>query len=137
MTLLKNEITFGSNRCFLGYEKWGFDFTYWGVMDRLQVEEYGTEYEDNVPAHTLKFFPFEFENACPINFSYDGKTPYKFSGSPDLHHRYPHAPADRGHYGLQPDLPHRVRPPLPLRGFQKEEGRAKTRRREGRGSMGG
>ncbi len=92
MELLKDEITLGSNRCYLGYEKWGFDFTYWGVLDRLQVEEYGVEYMDNVPAHTPKFFPFEYatlmdcENACPVPFSFDGSKPYKFSGSPDQLH---------------------------------------------------
>jgi len=90
MTLLKNEITFGSNRCYMGYENWGLNFTYWGLLDRLQVEEYGPEYEANVSAHTTKFFPFEylnmleFENACPVNFNFDHRPPYKFSGKPDV-----------------------------------------------------
>lgn len=89
MSLLKNEITMGSNRCYLGYEKWGFDFTYWGLLDRLQVEQYGPEYEVNIPDATPKFFPFdyagllEFNNACPINQNWDYMPPYGFSGTPD------------------------------------------------------
>jgi hypothetical protein len=89
MGLLHNEITFGSNRCFMGYENWGMRFSYWGIMDRLQVEEYAEEYEDQVPADTIKFFPFEYAsflqvaNACPVNFIYNSKPPYRFSDSPD------------------------------------------------------
>jgi len=92
MTHLKDELVFGSNRCYLGYEKWGFSFPYWGIMDRLQVEEYGPEYEDNVPENCVKFFPFEYlpylrmKNACPMNFSYDSRPPYRFSGRPDIVH---------------------------------------------------
>jgi hypothetical protein len=77
MPKLKGEITLGSNRCFLGYEKWGFAFNYWGIVDRLQIEEYRKEYETSVPRETPKFFPFEylpflnFENACPVNHFYD------------------------------------------------------------------
>jgi glycosyltransferase involved in cell wall biosynthesis len=92
MGRLRNEITFGSNRCYLGYDKWGYDFTYWGIMDRLQIEEYNLEYEKNIPDQTIKFFPFEylpilnFKNSCPVNFSYDGRPPYKFSGNPEKLH---------------------------------------------------
>jgi hypothetical protein len=60
MTLLKDEVTFGSNRVFLGYEKWGFEFTYWGMEDRLQVEGYHDEYEAGVPDQTPKFIPFDY-----------------------------------------------------------------------------
>lgn len=89
MSLLKDEITFGANRCYMGYEQWGFPFTYWGIVDRLQIEEYGIEYIDNVPPQTPKFFPFEYatvldvRNGCPIPFDYDHRPPYKFSGTPD------------------------------------------------------
>lgn len=31
---LYNEIVLGSNRCYLGYEKWGFEFPYWGAVDQ-------------------------------------------------------------------------------------------------------
>lgn len=73
MGRLKDEITLGSNRCYLGFEKWGFPFTYWAVSDWLQVEQYGQEYEVHIPRETTKFFSFEylpllhFDNACPVN----------------------------------------------------------------------
>ena len=76
MSYLKDEITLGSNRCYLGYKKWGFNFTYWGIEDRLQIEEYQQEYEDNIPQETIKFYPFEyipflrFNNYCPYNHQY-------------------------------------------------------------------
>ena len=44
MGALENKITFGSNRCFLGYKKWGYNFKYWGIVDRLQIERYRQEY---------------------------------------------------------------------------------------------
>ncbi|NSW51710.1 MAG: hypothetical protein HPY85_04330 [Anaerolineae bacterium] len=80
MSLLQNEITFGSNRCYLGFDGWGYQFTYWGIVDRLQIEHYQHEYEDNVPVNMIKFFPFQylplfqFENACPV--------PHKFGVKP-------------------------------------------------------
>jgi len=89
MSLLKNEITFGQNRCYLGYEKWGFPFTYYCLADRLQVEEYFKEYEDNIPKKSIKFFPFEylpflrFENICPFNFLFDFNNFPQFSDSCD------------------------------------------------------
>lgn len=60
MTKLKDEVTFGSNRVFLGFEKWGFNFTYWGMEDRLQVEGYHDEYEVGIPDETPKFIPFDY-----------------------------------------------------------------------------
>jgi len=87
VSLLKDEITFGSNRCYLGYDKWNLNFKYWGICDRLQIEHYGYEYEDNIPKNTIKFIPFEyisylkFDNACPVrhHYEYDGFP--KFSSS--------------------------------------------------------
>ncbi len=77
MTLLKDELTFGSNRIHLGFKKWGFDFTYWSIIDRLQLEEHLYEWESKVPDQTMKFIPFEYmpifnfkENYCPMNFLY-------------------------------------------------------------------
>lgn len=87
MSKLRNEITFGCNRCFLGYNKWGYPFTYWAFGDRLQVEEYYHEYEDNLPKQTVKFFPFEytpfmrFNNISPIPFHFGVKDYPKFSDS--------------------------------------------------------
>lgn len=92
MTKLNNEIVFGSNRCYLGYPDWGFDFPYWGIMDRLQVEEYATEYENNIPSSSVVFYPFEylpfiqFKKSCPVNFSYDSRPPIRFSNSPEILH---------------------------------------------------
>ncbi len=89
MTRLKNEITFGSNRCYLGYEDWGFSFQYWGIMDRLQIEEYYKEYETSIPKDSINFFPFEYlpliqlKNSCPINHLYNVSGFPKFSDSCD------------------------------------------------------
>jgi len=89
MIRLKDEIVFGANRCYLGYKKWGFNFPYWGIMDRLQIEEYWREYEDNLPIQSIKLFPFEyiplfqFDNACPANHLYDIPNFPQFSDSPD------------------------------------------------------
>lgn len=60
MSRLKNEITFGSNRVFLGFEEWGFEVTYWGIEDRLQVEEYHDEYADALSNSIPKFVPFDY-----------------------------------------------------------------------------
>ena len=90
MTRLREELTFGSNRCFMGFQKWGFHFNYWSCVDRLQVEEYGLEYQDNLPKEIVKFIPFEYlpllqlPNSCPVNFDYEWRPPHRFSGSPDV-----------------------------------------------------
>ena len=88
MKALKDEVTFGSNRSFLGYDDWGFSFKYWAISDRLQIEAYREEYEENVDADAIKFFPFEYitflrmKNACPFNISSDlifgGDKPIRF-----------------------------------------------------------
>ncbi|MCF6284284.1 MAG: hypothetical protein L3K26_03735 [Candidatus Hydrogenedentes bacterium] len=88
MTRLKNEITLGSNRCFLGYESWGFPFTYWGCYDKFQIENYHDIYEAHVPTDTVKFFPVEYApivnmaNGCPINSIWPEKTDRAFSADP-------------------------------------------------------
>lgn len=74
MSRLKGEVTFGSNRIYLGFEEWGFSTTYWGVLDTLQCERHMREWELNIPGECVKFYPFEYaelfqlENACPVNF---------------------------------------------------------------------
>jgi hypothetical protein len=89
MNRLRDEITFGSNRCYLGYEKWEFPFTYWGIYDSYQIQEYAEEYETRVPAHRLKFFPFEYlpflnvDNGCPVPVTWPRKAPRQFTESPD------------------------------------------------------
>jgi len=76
MSRLKTETVFGANRCYLGFEQWGFGFPYWGITDWLQIEEYGAEYERRVPPETTVFFPFDylpwlrFANGCPVDFQY-------------------------------------------------------------------
>ena len=89
MTRLKNEITFGANRCYLGFEKWGFPFTYWGVSDVLQIEEYGAEYERHVPEPLVKFYPFQylpyldFKEACPALLDWPRAANREFSINPE------------------------------------------------------
>ncbi|MBI2432400.1 MAG: hypothetical protein HYV26_05965 [Candidatus Hydrogenedentes bacterium] len=88
MGRLKEEITLGANRCFLGYGAWGFSFTYWGVYDPLQIEEYAFEYEAHVPRESVKFFPFAYlpylrvENACPVNIQWPKQHWREFSNEP-------------------------------------------------------
>ncbi|MCP5052368.1 MAG: hypothetical protein GY940_34695 [bacterium] len=71
---LENEITFGSNRIYLGFNDWGFNFNYWCIVDSLQIEKYSREWENNIPDDTVKFYPFEYlnifnmKNTCPVNF---------------------------------------------------------------------
>ncbi len=88
MGRLKDEITFGSNRCYMGYPEWGFEFSYWGVYDALQIEEYGPEYAQNVPEGALKFFPLQYwpllqvANACPVAMDWPRAAPREFSTDP-------------------------------------------------------
>jgi hypothetical protein len=88
MKRLKGQITLGSNRCYLGYETWGFPFTYWGVYDQFQIEEYHLDYEAHVPAETVKFFPAEFwpvlrvAAGCPVNSVWPDPSPRSFSDDP-------------------------------------------------------
>lgn len=88
MAKLKGEITLGSNRCFLGYETWGFPFTYWGVYDKYQIEAYHHEYEARVPADTVKFFPAEYlpvlnvANGCPVDSVWPSRARRTFSAEP-------------------------------------------------------
>lgn len=89
MGRLKNEITFGSNRCYMGFPDWGFEFTYWGIYDALQIEEYGPEYEGNVPAGPVKFYPMQYwpllrlDNACPVTMDWPRAAAREFSTDPN------------------------------------------------------
>ncbi len=82
MTALKDEITFGSNRCFLGFEEWGYEFTYWGIEDRLQIEKYYDEYADGLNDNIVKFVPFDYvfysqmPNTCFFPLQYGNGTVY-------------------------------------------------------------
>ncbi|MBL7644663.1 MAG: hypothetical protein JNK74_00600 [Candidatus Hydrogenedentes bacterium] len=93
MTKLKGELTLGSNRCFLGYESWGFPFSYWGVYDKYQIETYHPVYESAVPADTVKFFPAEYwpvmrvAQGCPVNSAWPDPFPRAFSDCPSRVYR--------------------------------------------------
>ncbi len=88
MTRLRDEITLGSNRCFLGYPSWGFPFTYWGVYDKFQIETYHDVYEAQVPTDTPKFYPVEyapvlnFAQGCPVNCVWPRASARAFSSEP-------------------------------------------------------
>lgn len=87
MTLLKDEITFGSNRVYLGFEDWGWACTYWGICDSLQFEKHTREWELNIPDECVKFYPFEYlnlfhvENGVPVNFYPTGHPENKWNFS--------------------------------------------------------
>lgn len=89
MTRLRGEIALGSNQCYLGFESWGVRFPYWGVYDEYQIQEYGPDYERNVPADCMQCFPFaylpflDFPNACPLNIDWPRDAPRQFSDQPD------------------------------------------------------
>lgn len=74
MSRLRDEITLGSNRVYLGFEEWGYRFQYWCIVDSLQIEKYMREWEAHIPEEMVKFFPFEnlnlfnMKNYCPVNF---------------------------------------------------------------------
>jgi hypothetical protein len=74
MTLLRDEVTFGSNRLYLGFSDWNFATQYWSVLDSLQCEQSMREWEMNIPDETVKLLPFEYmnlfqiQNMCPVNF---------------------------------------------------------------------
>lgn len=88
MTRLRGEITLGSNRGFLGFPDWGFEFNYWGVYDALQIEEYAAEYEQGMPPGPMKFFPLAYwpllrmANACPIAMDFPRGASREFSTDP-------------------------------------------------------
>ncbi len=88
MSRLKDEITFGSNRCFLGYPQWGFPFRYWGVYDKFQIERYHDIYETQLPEETVKFLPLEYAsvleapNTCPVPCLWPRHSARAFSDSP-------------------------------------------------------
>lgn len=80
MSRLRDEITIGANRCYLGFPRWGFQFNCWCVVDQLQVEDYGEEHVAALPAEIPKFYPLEYlallqpPNGCPVNLHY-GRRP--------------------------------------------------------------
>jgi len=76
MTLLRDEVTFGSNRVYLGFEKWGFETTYWGIVDELQIKQCYDDYNQALSSKIIKFIPKQFKsyfngiNYFPLNVVY-------------------------------------------------------------------
>jgi predicted O-methyltransferase YrrM len=85
MSRLASEITFGSNRIYHGFEKWGFGFTYWSIEDKLVAEDIAAEWTREmlseprysstvfVPQdlmHLVEEHVTDFRNpCCPVSFS--------------------------------------------------------------------
>lgn len=77
MSKMKDEITIGSNRCYLGYDKWGYNFKYWAIEDVRVCRDTAEEW--NSIDHETKFIPFDLENTvtnwdniCLVNFKREG-----------------------------------------------------------------
>jgi len=89
MSRLADEVTFGCNRGYLGFPKWGFEFTFWGIIDRVQLEQNLLEWEKHIPSNTVKILPYEYlpivnlKNLCPANFDYDFNKFPSFGHTPD------------------------------------------------------
>lgn len=85
MTLLKDEVTFGSNRVYLGFKMWGYNFRYWTTIDPLHISQFYQEYNKNLPDEVVKFVPiqyfhlFKLKNCYPINIYYNYKNFPQFS----------------------------------------------------------
>ncbi|OGV69575.1 MAG: hypothetical protein A2283_02095 [Lentisphaerae bacterium RIFOXYA12_FULL_48_11] len=92
MSRLAGEIVIGSNRCFIGFEKWGVQFPFWGVED-MEVGGWQSEGWKKmrgtvkfVPADMLKFADPNDTDVCPIQlFRTNFTSTYPlFSIYPDL-----------------------------------------------------
>lgn len=77
MSKLKNEITIGSNRVYLGYDKWGIKCKYWAIEDSRVSADTAEEW-NSIP-HETKFIPYDLEhlvtnwdNVCLVNFERSG-----------------------------------------------------------------
>jgi hypothetical protein len=73
MGLLKDEITFGANRAYYGFDDWGHSFNYWSIEDRLVAEDIQDEW--NRLAGPVKFIPRDmaplvanYDNLCWLDF---------------------------------------------------------------------
>lgn len=54
MGLLADEITIGSNRVHLGFDTWGYNFTYWMIQDLTLIDQIDGEIR-NLPDEMVKF----------------------------------------------------------------------------------
>lgn len=75
MGLLRSEITFGSNRVYLGFQKWGFFFNYVAIQDETLIRQSAEEFVEQLPEKTIKFIPDtlqhlfnleNFKNYCAV-----------------------------------------------------------------------
>ena len=73
MTKLSDEITIGSNRIYLGFEKWKLNLKYWVIEDELVAED--TAHEWNALDEPIMFIPEDLshllnklDNVCLIKF---------------------------------------------------------------------
>ncbi len=90
---LRDEITLGANRAFIGFEKWGFSFDYWMVQDRILANQSADEFCDNLPKEMIKFIPYtilrhfdiaRLDNVVPFNLDYTQQC--SFSNDPSALH---------------------------------------------------
>ncbi len=79
MTRLKDEVTLGANRAFIGFEKWGFSYDYWMVQDRILADQSANEFCENLPKEMIKFIPYtilrhfdtaRLDNVVPFHLDY-------------------------------------------------------------------
>lgn len=79
MKLLKDEITLGSNRAFVGFKDWGFAYNYWMVQDRILAEQSADDFAQNLPGEVVKFIPYtilkffkfgRMDNVVPVHLDY-------------------------------------------------------------------
>lgn len=92
MSKLKDEIVFGSNRCYIGFDKWGVRFPYWGVED-MSVGGWQSEGWRDLKG-CVKFIPEDMlhlarpgdPEVCPVHFAripFSDKAPL-FSVFPEI-----------------------------------------------------
>jgi hypothetical protein len=88
MTKLRDEVTLGANRIYLGFADWGFATTYWGIEDLLQIQQGHQEFSEALPEDSIKFVPnlyshlFATPNVVPVNFIYAYSDYPRFSSDP-------------------------------------------------------
>lgn len=92
MTKLKDEIVFGSNRCYLGFEQWGFEFPYWSVVDNAvggwQADEWRSlhGFTKFIPSDQLYHIQGHDPDVCPFEIqriNYEDRHPL-FSVYPEM-----------------------------------------------------
>lgn len=83
---LKNEITFSCNRGYLLFEKLGFATTYWALEDPLDMEQFGSDYENFIGP--IKFvsddLPFSTSH-CSVSFIRDINSKPRFAVEPPFY----------------------------------------------------